>query len=981
MLTTQIMESYDRWNAKALNYFFSSTESESVYELDVSDKSLASVAAESLVYAVRQMFSEADLKALERKWRFQSQIGSTPGYFAYLLATCRIEWERESGQFASEFRSKLNVNPNPWIEMLPDLWRGLEKFLKGNEDQFRRLLLPSHYANFNRIGHSVGLVFPRRTDRNRLAEMFANLGEREPRISEVCKGLEGVRNSLTAECREEADWFRDRVCSLQADTRVVRFWQILRQTLESSSLYEKADAFEPVVTLASWNDEDGIIEPWLLLRDDANVPGGFDILNDAIGLDHWSRVLSSSGNEHCSGMSVFSDEDDDVRAMLGDQVVSLLQDGVLPLMRAGGETDVDWLIPAVNSGDEIVGYLFHKRSDLAKHLESGVSRCQEVRGSDWLSYMGEVEGLGGQYSQRLRKRTPKLRVRGVKIRRNEYLNLPGFHPEFHCDVSDRIEWFKSDSSDMTPRQSAKVPEALGETTIRALSDNGDVICETKVRLVRQLPVVHTSSWCQFSAPYWLPAPTTELGARSKDSPVPQFLDSDGEQAVDPKDTTLWQCDEIWLGPRVGDVSSRRQPGFDWRLVESSDQKERLLSFEGAEASGSQPDLSAVSTNKRACRLWRRAFDPRRTRCQNPEWEDAFSSFGVLRNPQRHKQIYGKEIGQFHGDSPPVRKPIELDFGKVSVNKGVNVLETVLRARTSGKRSPLTWPRLWSDSLAAFGFDEESLDDRSALLSVLRAWQEIGVFDTATTAWGGLSCAIRRPHFVTRKVEDCIVGTLVGLTSERLRKSLCSAAEDDGWQCDYKYSSSGSVPPVLEIRKSLATGSQEIAALSSRFGLSPSQNLAWADLSELPKCILPLGSTARFFTQPRHMLPVSQPLWTKAFSSITISKFNSRGLPPAWVVGSVADRWAICTSADWGWRLAYLAENGTLPFQYANGKFWRKCERTEISTEGIYLPLEAARLLTIIGTRLPGPEGGSYCYYAPSEMSGSLLADRLSIQKQ
>ena len=980
----QQLETYNKLNKRALEHFFTAEDSVPVSRLDVSDKSLARILVGSLTFAVRQLFHETDLTKLEKAWRFQAQMGSEPGYFAFLLATCRIEWEREGGQFARDFTQALGVKANPWINMLPDLWNGLELFLNRSGSAYRSLVLPSHYASYNRIGHTVGLVFPRRTDRRRLTDMFVSLGELDPPIPAVCGALEGLRSQLSDDCRREADRFREYVGVKQDDARVVRFWQILRQALESSELYESTEASDSDVTLAFWSDEDGIFEPWLLLRDGAEVPSRFTVVNESNGIDGWRRVVTHDTDERCLGLPIFNEEDDDSFSLLSSRTSGFIRDGVIPLADAGADGEIDWMVPADGFSDSVKAYLFHKKSNFAEQLRAKGTRTELVPGSDWYSCFGGADLHAKENTERLVRRVPRLAVQGVKFRRNQFVNLPGFRPTFTCDLATKFEFIPEQGQEVSPQPSADVGDLLGETTVRAISDDGDVVTKTTVLLINQLPVILTSEWSRFSQSYWLPAPTVALAGRSANEPHPQFLPQYGEDFGELPDTTMWQSDEIWLGPRVGDVSTQRQPGFDWRLVETDDGNRRLLCFEGTNSASSLPDLSAVSTNKGACRLWRRAFDPNKTQCQNSDWQEIFTAYSQLRVAQNHRRLHGKEFGRFEGNSPPPRKQIRFDTDEVPVNAGVEILETVLRARASGKRSPLSWQTLWNDYFNAFNFKCDLSSDRKFALSVLRAWHEIGIFDLASTAWGGLSCVVRRPYFVLRQVEDFVVATLVGLTDARIRRSIRNASEDDGWQCAIKFSSCGYVPPVLEIRKTIEPDSTEIIELSTRFGLSPPQNLCWSNVRELPPSILPLGKSHQFFATEKEMLPVSQPLWTRPIdrSELTVTKYNPQYQPPVWAIGPTANRWAVCTSADWAWRLAWLAVEGKLPFSYSDGMFSRDNHKGVIPVEAIYLPLEVGRLLTIISSRLPGPvDGSGYVYYAPSQMSGTLLADRLAIAKE
>lgn len=978
-----LTEAYEEWNEKAIEYFFSPKNSGSISSLDVSDKCLRQISTTPLLNTVKQLFREIDSLKLEGEWRFQAQVGCPPTFFAFLLATCRIEWERESGEFATDFRRKLGVGSNPWIGMLPELWIGLKKFLYTNSNKWRTLILPSNYSRFNRIGHSIGLVFPRRRDRRLLERMFTALGELEPSIPSVCKSLESIRGELSPECREEADWFRENVGSNKEDVRTIRFRQILRQTLDNSDLNESNATNQASITLAFCCDEDEIVEPWALLRDDAEIPPKFTVIEESEGITGWNRILLHSDREESSGLFILNNNCDNSPTTISSRTINFIQEGAIPLIRAETMGEIDWLIPADRLNDSAHAYLLHNNHELVKHLLSKGINTEKVQGCEWVSCFKSDEVSSKENKKRLVKRAPKIKVQGIKFRKNQFINIPGFRPSFSFQGANKFELYCLQGSEDSLQGVTNIDGLEGEFLVRAVSDEKEVLSEIRVSLINKLPLVLTADWSKLTRSYWVPAPTVQSGGRSSSESHPTFLLTKNKECNTPPDTTLWQSDEIWLGPRVGDVSIQRQPGFDWRLVESDDGNQRLLSFEGANPSNAKPDISAMSTNKRACRLWRRTFDPNKTICQNPKWKEAFASYGVIRNPANHKKILGGEVSKFQGEAPPPRKRIQFKFSSVSIDNRVNFLESVFRARISGKSSPLCWQVLWTDFLKAFELSNDSTIDRHLTLNLIRTWQETGVIDIVSKTWGGLSCVIRRPHFVIRQVEGSILGTLVGLTNERLRNEIQKACENNGWEWTTKFSTSSYVPPILELRILQEIGITELNKLSKTYGFSPPKYLQWEDVDRLPACIPQLGQFEQYFNNGKEALPVSEPINERSIegSAIKILKYNPKNQPPIWSIGPFKESWAICTSSDWAWRLACLAVTGTLPFTYSNGRIMRTASKSEIPTQAIYLPLEVGRLLTIISPRLPGPvHENSYEYYTPSQLSGTLIADRLSIAK-
>lgn len=989
--------SYEEWNSRLLDHYFRG-DGEIVDELDVTEHELAEIGrvengVRSLMDAVRKKIHEPG--DLQRRWSYNAQISCEPEYFAFLVATCRIEWKRESGQFASAFERALSLNSSmDWIELLPKLWTGLAGFLEKKQDEdssWRQIALPDHYQHFTRIGYSVGLVFPRRSDRRTLEEMFRDYMDREPPLADVVSSLRRVMPQLSSECREEADWYCANAQHTASDDRVRRFTRVLRRSLFNALYQVDLDLGDATCAhLCFWVDEDGFGDPWLVLKDGAEVPARFDVLPDAGGIPDWSRVIqpSSSNGLAPSGLGILKQPDDDAHVLVPTELRNALRSGMIPLVTVESVDGNECLVPAVRpyESERVVASLVNPSHHDFDATQMRSQTKIRIEGVDWIIVEGLFAGKSDINGQRLRVNDCKIGVTGLRIRGTSLVATERFRPTVRCDLAAEIRAHARSGEQIMLSRVAEgdwqiPPGVRGEVILIAVANDGSQLSRRRIDLTDRIPVTVSSKWPVPNSGYWTPSPCPALGSRAKVCTPGWFpLQCDNASSNFPS-TDVWESSEIWLGPRVGDVSARPEPGFEWRLAESDDQQQRILLYSGDINNPTGPNVEATSSHKGACRLWRRAFDPSQTKCLDENWQETFLAYSRLRNPETHRLILGRLPSKYSGTAPPRVVLVEANQSG-SVSDQVSELELILSARASARATPLPWRQIQTDFEDVVG-DHASLSGLH-LSDVIRAWQETGVFDAVGMPWHGVVIIPRKPHFLVRSRGKKLVSVLVGLANASLRSAILNSLQD-GWIVKEKHSISPLVPPVLEAVCSDGDATRALGKLneiSRELGLSDVAVVPWPDTSELPDSILALKDFARFYDKTASDLPATAPVWCIPIGDfgVKVGKVRARGQAPVWIVGPYKDRYALCTSADWAWRLAMLTVGGNVGFTYGDGVFRRDVRLQEAHgmKSRFYLPLEVGRLLTVLSRSLPGPTNVGYEYTAPTDLTGTIIARQLDI---
>lgn len=988
--------SYEEWNQRLLNHYLRSGGG-SVDELDVSEQELSAAGqvekgVSGLMAAVRTKLHER--KDLVKRWGFLAQIGANPEYFAFLVATCRIEWERESGLFATSLKDALKLDSSlEWIELLPGLWAGLVKYLqsKHDEDGWRQIVLPDHYRSFTRIGYSVGLVFPTRSDRRKLEEMFRDYSDREPPLADVIASLRTIMPQLSTTCRAEADRYCANAYNVVSDDRVRRFARVLRRSLLKALHRIDDEAHEPnFVQLCFWIDEDGFADPWLVLKDGAEVPNGFDVLPNATGLPNWSRVIQLTGADDSvpSALGLLRHDDDDCYMLLGAELRTVLGHGLIPLAVLESMDGDECLVPAVGDyqSERVLATLLFANHPMFKTAAAKSKSKMRIEGVDWVILDGNVLSQSDPKIVRLRELDYRIDIDGLRITGASFVATERFRPRVRCKFAADIRAYASNGDEILLRSLSdgisQIPPGIrGELKLVASTTDGSLLCKRKIDLTDRIPATVPAKWPAPNGAYWMASPCPRLAAQAGNLLPPWFAsDGDGNAEIVP-DTDIWENSEIWLGPRVGDVSATPLPGFEWRLTESDDQKERLLYYTGDINHPTAAVLEAISSHKGACRLWRRAFDPSQTKCLDKAWQQVFSAYSQLRTPETHRRLLGRSPEKYLGIAPPKVAVVE-NRQKQQVSNQVLELELILSARASARTTPFRWRQIQADFENAIG--DQVLSTGLHAGDVIRAWQETGVFDAMGMPWQGTVIVPRKPRFLVRTHGRKLVSLLVGLANESLRSAVVSKLQGD-WSIATKHSISPLVPPILEATCSSSDVVGAIAhleRLSQELGLNRVQTLPWRDTTELPPGITELKDSSVFFDKTANDLPATSPIWSRSVqgSEINVQKVWPRGQAPLWIVGPYQGRFAICTSPDWAWRLVLLKVANSVGFSYENGVFCRDSrilEATRLKCS-VYLPLDVGRFLTIVSNSLPGPTSAGYEYAAPTDLTGRLIAKRLAV---
>lgn len=999
---------YSECNKRLLRSYLVGDPTSPVFDFDVSDEGLAealhleaSEAADELLFAVKTYLRDEG-SHLRNRWEelvkgVQPEL-HTPEWFGFLIATCRIEWEKEKGQFQKLFQERLQA-PVTWIQLFPDLWKQVESWVgvKNSQDEqklkgYRALMLPQRYSSYERIGNTVGFIFPRRPDRNKLREMFSGMPGRAT-LSMICGRLAQLRGKFSQEFWDEAHHFLEKSTKAESDLRALRFLRVLQRVLSQSqqgSGNENETRRDFDIKLACWLSEDQVPSPWLLLKDGATAPQGFAIRTDAEGVEGWKSVLQSmDGSE--PGQLIFDKPSHPITGMLSWEIQSALKEGLLVLKSMRDESIGNWLdvLPGneFRSYQDSMGCLISKGYKAADSL--GLKRLigPNQVASDWAAYVGKLslpEGLSRE-NRWLGGEGAGLRFKGGIRWSGQFLAHPSYMPVAVCEYARTVLAHLPEGNPITLEwdpdlEGWKIPfhsvGPSGSVIIEARTDADEMLMKRTIPFRKALPAVLTENWPVPKKTYWISAPHLSDASIAGGVEHP-FIEA--EKVANPPDTTAWETIATWLGPRVGDVSDVHKPGFDWQLTETLDEK-RLLVFAGDPDHPISPDPSAVSSNKGANRLWRRAFASG-AKLADPKWEEIRKIYSNQRVPEAVKKALGREPEKFDGPPIPPIRSVKASRAVPSIHKGVFELEHILRARVEGKTGAQRFSTLLNDVLKVFGMADSEVGKAR---SIIRTWQEIGLIDVVVQPWVGNIVFPRRPRFCLRSVSRIPIASLIGLTSKPMREDLAARGEKNGWTAIEKSSCSPMVPSMLELRASNPSdGLSWIQSVTSEFGLAPAINLPWSDPSELPPAILSLDQVKRgAFRYSPDELPIGKEAFkVKLGESLEIKRIDPRGGPSAWVIGPVNNGWAMASSQDWAMILASLQLKGRLPYEATGNCFRRVVDAFGdgvASPLDVFLPLEVGRLLSIISPSLPGPTEEGYFYPYPTSLVGRILAKRLDL---
>lgn len=457
------------------------------------------------------------------------------------------------------------------------------------------------------------------------------------------------------------------------------------------------------------------------------------------------------------------------------------------------------------------------------------------------------------------------------------------------------------------------------------------------------------------------------------------------------DATAWVTSAMYLGPRVGELSSEPRPGFGW-AVRFSSTEDPLLTWTGAAA---QPIDGECNADKGACRAWRKAFDRKATfESRDADAVTAYRAYqGAARvaitkaarrldlgpRPANHLDLEPDRIAEIETD-PRVR--LAMTFMAALARKA-NARPLCDRA-TDMDDSPPEPGRLLAWLPQILGLSVASGRPPPEIWEVIRLWQEIGILDIVTPATSsGLRWVARSPEWVRVKIDDRLQMTLMGLVEPGWAEQLAEQANAAGYRPCWLRAESPWAPPVLRCSIEDDEGAA-FAEWALSHGVQVS-DMPWTGI-EWPNWIRPLREAHRQFPSTDEE-DAAERGWAFVPGRCTLARTSTRASMSLWTVYRRGGMTKWCFRSPDGARWSPIRDEAALLAAWGSGSpLGILCAGASLITPRsglgelpLRLPLSLARLCTALSPSLPGPGPQGWRYPLANRFMADALADRLGLK--
>lgn len=960
-----------------------------VRSIDVSDQLVESALGMRLndVYGcIRDLLQEAGHGG--DPWNASKSAGGCGSLIAenFLLGwvCCRICWEYDGPleeEFGKVIQPPYQNKAAQVVRGLEEYWQGLAEYTERTED-CRPLVLPEvgKAGNERHVLSTKRLVVPRKRD---LALIRSATAKKWPALSEagriaLARDIGGIDERLRIELstiysllakgltkrqreiwKRISDYVETRISAakLPVESVVTFLWD--------PSKYEPANVY--VVALASEQ---------LVVRLETEGPAA--VINDSTS---WSANGDSPK--------------------------------LLPFVQ--GDHPGVWL-PWSHSDLPITRLLAHRslRAQVIRFSHNGKPPSEIME--DWdlwttdpcmLPLTELEEGLRDCSGLLRRIPEPRMSIRGgVRIDGGGYLLANGLLPRVSGAGFSRV--LLKQNGTTLPLKMSEGEWAIeldrcspGNCLLEGMDDDGAIVAQKSLSFVHE----DAPGRSAIRPPYPNPPPSLQLYAPSSllDGPSdgyptlpggsnPHFV-PEVAPADDICDLTAWHSAEVFLGPRIGEISEQARPGFGWSVRFSAGEQPLLTWIGNAQS----PNPLEANTNKSCCRLWRQAFS------RSLEDEDlpsaARESHGAYRAALSRKiDATTKKVEL--GERPAVtfvRAPNEprrvTQDGKIRT--ALTILSSIC-SRANGhrlchwsldeERDHVDPGRILEWLPEVLGVHTHNGRVSPEIWRILRLWQESGIIDILPAVTNsGLRWIGRPPEWQCVRTGDWIQATLVGLVDpvwmNQLREQarmadldVCLVASESAW-----------APEILRCRF-LFSDLGRFREWSRQHGLEINSLLSAP--GGLPAWIKPVTSKSQFLPQYDDSEPsVGGWSYDDREGGFTRSMVSSdSGL---WLVHrpGFTSKWVLRTQGALRW--TPIREEAVLLAAFESGL------PTAIKAEGadiiikvpgryvlpIYLPIPIARYCVITADTLPGPSNGIWRYRFSNEFVAQSVAKRLGIIQQ
>jgi hypothetical protein len=933
------------WSAALLESYFRippDGQSEPVRILVVTDDRLCQVAGETVGAGeeVRQALIDKTLAAVGEKnfWTHANEKTGKPDYLAHLIVACIAAVD---GTDLDE-RSYLKALPNfagptadHHLEIMPELWSHLERWLAERPDEYRPIILPDP-RGWVRIGHTTRLAFPSRPDQAKLRELLADqdLAVDEVPLGAVVKALEGSRRTFSNRFIEEMDAFGTALRS--GATPAALYETPLWSAITSASMLDiedrQSDASQRWTVVGL---DDGYEFDLRVVTNGGEAPPPFQVVecDEPFGL--WTHELLTS------------DSTPAIAFALSDRSLHL---GNLSGVARGG------LIPLVEAPHGALELASKQDFEFVK-VALVADRCRDEAVQRFDGKIGSrgcgVPGWTVLRDVRLRTGKPEI-FEGSALEQCWILHDTPFPPSLRLVGGVRIGDALLGKRSTLPRVravgAARVTATTNGLDLELTGHDGywsfptkgskdDIDGNVGIRAYfaagireRQVRFVGSPTSEAFRAPGDRSAWQVEGAARS------QSLSSAHDMYADELQSPMSGIDRVTRLARNVGVFAVGEVDTTWEIAAfGSSSSGRLIS--------SLPD--AVPTHRSASdgdrRRWRKALGSARFKEGDPARSIAR---GIVAAGGADKDL--PEV-KLHAEYALAAAPKPCRQAEDPRVQDLVDVMCAMSNRAAGVE-PAVWRKLCQETLG-LGWQEFKV--------VTRAWSEANLLDElANRRWSSRRVLAVQPHLVAFQTGRWVGATLQGLALSVSRLHLKNAAAAESVLVETIRSRSGLVPDTVTMR---AATIDKIESVAQRMAL-PVRWLRSDPFRIVPGRDLTVSSPGDYERSTYgHDLT--------GFRGVTVDRWWKAGSPGMWTVGSeLYSTWTHYESSAGLWASAFAGRPIVQPT--AVGRLRR---------DGAYLPLSVARWINAIAPVLAGPdpsEDGAYFYECPSAELSEALSDGL-----
>lgn len=886
-------------------------------------------------------------------WPRPPPASEIPRFCAHLFFTCLAAAESNE-EFANENSFIIRLReltddqlPDGSLAELPRLWNNFAEWLvsESNRRRYRPLVLPDP-GGFTRIGHTVKLTFPDRRDQAELSRLLDErcLSGDEPPVASVLRLVAENRTRFRHRFLEAYRSFRHAFedAPRSPGLREHRFWSAVREAaLRGRGATDEEELGARVQLLAEPHDE----RLALFIVADRSIEGHPRLRTvemQGVRYNEWTHavVLADAANSDAERLH------EAANAVLGGSVrlprlSTIVDQGLLAFVEAShGMLEV-----AAGEDLEAAKTAFVRdglATDLVKVLHAESARLRPSAYPGWTQV----------YHVAIRRRPADIIERTRLSRCWQLHEVPATVPVRLVDgVAAEDGWLGY--LEVLPRvsavggQSACLESEDGSSW--PLERDGDGVWKLPARdLIGEFDVVvDTGAGESRRTVHFYAKPIADEYLRPSDPGARMVEDFDDSASLD---ADSWVSDRegdldleplcervTYLGSVVGEFVND-PANAAWRIVRFGD---ALLGAPVRKELCVPPTLQVADPGLR--HRWRKMLG--KSKPAVPEFEAA-------------RRLVGKKLSQFPVAERPVAALVPEASQPSPPDLRVERLASILAARASS-RAGLRWSE-WRELVT--GVLGVTRDQAGA---VMRAWEEAGCVDVASFArWRNLAVFARFPMLVAVCSGGSVRATLLGLAQQTMRAEVTRAADRAGVLVEERRSVSVYVPQTVMLRTPNAEVLREI-------GRAAGIEIGWLDQSFLRPAALPRG-----FRQPPPVGYEQEASWSswsleRDAGSVgpTVVKWSRPDRPSYWRVTSGAfDVWTYHPNHARLWACSAVGET---PFEPIGDR--------ELRVRHAYLPLPLARLVSVLGAALPGPDGahgGGYRYVFVSGRLRTVVLDAL-----